>query len=208
MAAAKTEEPILISAKLKENYRCFGRGRKFSFEPGVNLLVGDQGSGKSSLINLIVDYGSGLPFRKEKVRKLLELELGREGKLLAHDFEKANPRTLSHFLDGAGTGFQVGSMFSSHGQTVRAILKALEDNTEPAVILLDEPDMALSPRSAHELGRMFNELAAAGNQLIVAVHNPIVIASQPRVLSLEHGRWLKSETFLAKHAEPADATPA
>jgi hypothetical protein len=37
------------------------------------------------------------------------------------------------------------------------------------------------------------------------VHNPIVVASQEEVLSLEHRRWISSQELLASHAERAGA---
>ena len=44
---------MLNTLKFKENWRCFKAGDTFDFRPGVNLLVGDQGCGKSSLLQAI-----------------------------------------------------------------------------------------------------------------------------------------------------------
>ncbi len=78
------------------------------------------------------------------------------------------------------------------------------------LLLLDEPDMALSIRSVHRLAALLQRAADDGHQVIAAVHNPIVIASQPRVLSLEDRTWMSSERFIMLASEAAardDAAP-
>ena len=44
---------MIKSITFKKDFRCFVKGDKFDFRSGINVLVGDQGSGKSTLIELI-----------------------------------------------------------------------------------------------------------------------------------------------------------
>ena len=51
--------PLLSEVRFREDYRCFTAGQVLTFEKGVNLLVGEQGSGKSTLISLLRDRVAG-----------------------------------------------------------------------------------------------------------------------------------------------------
>jgi predicted ATPase len=86
---------------------------------------------------------------------------------------------------------------------LRALATVVSEAEGRTLLLLDEPDMALSIRSVHRLAALLQRAADDGHQVIAAVHNPIVIASQPRVLSLEDGMWLSSERFIALASEAA-----
>jgi predicted ATPase len=206
---------LMKAVTFKASYRCFEKGRSVTLRPGVNLLVGDQGCGKSSLLSLLRDYWAPesrmLTARSRKearatIKVSTDAPVGRFSVGFV-DFENDNPRTLSYFGDDAL--FQVASKFRSHGQTVLSQLKGIaaaltnvdpdDDLRRTVVLLLDEPDMALSPRSAFELARTFEQLVASGHQVIASVHNPIVIGSQDEVLSLEHGKWMTSAAFLNAH---------
>jgi predicted ATPase len=127
-------------------------------------------------------------------------------RLIVFDFEKQNPRVKSYLEDGFGAfAFQMNAHFKSHGETINALLTGLLERVEKdrkrakLLVLLDEPDMALSPRSAAELARTFQKIAAAGHQVLAAVHNPIVISSQPEVFSVEHRRWMTPAEFFGAH---------
>lgn len=195
---------IFEEMRFKKDHRCFKRGRKLVFRPGVNLLVGEQGTGKSSVIGLIKDLAS--EWESKRTKELISVTT-QNCRLVSFDFEKDSPRTKSYFDEGfAQMQFQIVSITKSHGQTVNELLRQLvvslsKKRGEKALVLLDEPDMALSPRSAHQLARQLAEITKKGHQVIAAVHNPIVIAAFAEVFSLEHKKWMKSEDFLAAHAE-------
>jgi predicted ATPase len=213
---------LLEEISFKKAHRCFKKGRLLKFHPGVNLLVGDQGSGKSTVLQLLHDLAT--KSGHERTTKIISVT-SHGCRVIDFDFERDNPRAKSYFDEGfAAFQFQMKAQFSSHGETINALLRDLErtlshppkDSTKgrgalKVLLLLDEPDMALSPRSAFALVRSFARLAEQGHQIIAAVHNPILISSQPEVLSLEHKRWLKPAAFLAAHeamAEEATEEPS
>lgn len=189
--------PLLSEIRFREDYRCFREGQVLRFEKGVNLLVGEQGTGKSTLITLLRDR-VGNKFKAELSHRVMDVVM-QACYVRWLDFEKDNPRTQAEI--GIHDAFLLRSMSVSHGQTMLAMLNGLERVLQEVpgrtLLLLDEPDMALSIRSVHHLARLLQRAADDGHQVIAAVHNPIVIASQPRVLSLDDGVWTTSERFIA-----------
>ncbi len=191
---------MIHSIKFKEDWRCFSGGVIYKFHPGVNLLVGEQGCGKSSLLDLIRIFG--MPKKK---RNGAEEEIAEKasithdaGTICSFDFERGNPRTLARA--GNGASFQIKAMFSSHGETNLAIIKNA-GRQDSDLILMDEPDSALSIRSCQKLVTTLKKLTESGSQIIAAVHNPIVIQAFEEVYSIEHDRWMLSAEFISSHLE-------
>lgn len=186
---------------LKEDWRCFKKAELFRFRPGVNLIVGDQGTGKSSLVQSIRSVGA-----PKKDYQGIYKKWGFDADLCqiaSFDFEKDNFRTLSYF-DNNAMNFQVASLFKSHGQMVLAMLEGLLQFPKPEthmLFVLDEPDMALSVRSIRRLAKIFKDLAERGDQIIAAVHNPFLIWSQQEVYSVEHREWMTSKDFIQSQTE-------
>ena len=184
------------SIEFTKEWRCFKAGDRFEFRPGINLLVGDQGSGKSSLIGALKGVGLKDPPYKFKHLKETTIVKADPCRTYSFDFEYDNVRTRGHF--GKNMMFQVASMLKSHGETNIAMLNSLKE-ADGCLVMMDEPDMALSIRTCAMLVKRFKELEARGSQVIAAVHNPLVIKAFKDVLSLEHRRWMPSEDFILSH---------
>lgn len=196
---------FLASVTFTDAYRCFAAGDRVEFRPGVNLVVGDQGAGKSSLLAAIV-ANSSRSSRSIPARLGAGVDASPEVEVLSFDFERDNVRTQSAlFADPDKMARQLSALHASHGEAVWGVLEEARARATPAqtVVVLDEPDLALSPRSARRLAALFAEVAGSGSQVIAAVHNPIVIAAFADVYSAEHRRWMPSAEFLAAHADPA-----
>jgi predicted ATPase len=194
-------------------WRCFQK-ETIKFHAGVNLLVGDQGTGKSSLFQAIQvegmkkTYSWNLPL-KDSIPAVIDYQ-GKATPVFAFDFESDNYRTKTWF--GSEIGFHVASMHKSHGEMVTAIIDSWLRIDKPFIVLVDEPDMALSIRSCHKLVRAFQHVTDVGGQVIATAHNPIVIAGFDEVYSLEHRHWMPSGEFIESqgvnqedqlHAKPA-----
>lgn len=188
-----------------KDWRCFKMGDRFEFRPGVNLLVGDQGCGKSSLLKAIHVGGTkakGLSGDKQPRNSVL-IEAS-PIKMYKFDFEKDNLRTQSYF--GDNVQFQVASMWSSHGECTRAIIIGVEEASE-VLFLLDEPDVALSIRSCNQLVTTFKGAAERGCQILASVHSLAVIQQFVNVYSLEHRKWMTSVEFIETQADPTEFVP-
>jgi len=179
-------------------WRCFTGGEVIQFRPGVNLLVGNQGTGKSSLLEAIQIRGMKKPKSlhlpaADSVPVIIDFQ-GDAVPVFAFDFERDNYRTKSFFEDDIT--FHIGAMRSSHGEMVLAMLQGLEIVDKKLLVLFDEPDMALSIKSCRRLVRCFNHVADLGGQVIATAHNPIVIASYEHVYSVEHGKWIGGKEYI------------
>jgi predicted ATPase len=86
-------------------------------------------------------------------------------------------------------------MFSSHGQSNLAIIKAVR-KVKDTVIFMDEPDMALSLRSIVQLIKIFEDAVDRGCQIIAAVHHPFVIWAFPEVYDIAARAWVSSREFV------------
>jgi len=192
---------MLNYLQAKDDWRCFKKDELIAFAPGVNLIVGDQGTGKSSLIQALRAVASTKKFKDEAAKHWsVDADFCR---IASFDFEKDNFRTLSYFDDKA-MHFQLASMWRSHGEMVLAMLEGLlqiKHDDAKMLYVLDEPDMALCVRSIRRLAKIFKELAERGDQVVAAVHNPFLIWSQPEVYSVEHRKWMTSKEFIQSQTE-------
>lgn len=219
---------MLRSLFFSKSFRTFFTADSFLFHPGVNLLVGDQGAGKSTLIECVRAVSASERQRKtmwqsitlepSDVRAVVDVWVQPPVQILAYDFERdsgRNSTVLSQDIDQ-----QLFGMRHSHGEDGRMFLSridAMGHGPAPLVIMFDEPDCAMSPRSCYRLVTMFRRLAAQGHQIVASVHNPIVIlgtvpgddalSAWPNVLSVEHKRWLPAAVFMATQGQPAGTAP-
>lgn len=192
-------------------HRGFKEFEFFDFRMGVNLLVGDQGCGKSTILEAMVAHAKGSKGfwkRSEDTKRATVLDFdptsGVKG-LFAHDFENDNPRTAPAIDLIGQVPMDVGlqCLWKSHGQVGNTVIGLIKEVSN-AVIILDEPDAGLSPRSIRALIEVFKGMADRGCQVLASAHNPWVIGAFPEVLSIEHRRWMPSQEFLLSAEAPRD----
>lgn len=181
---------MLKSIKFKTDYRCFKEGTEFTFNSGLNLIVGDNGCGKSTLLELLINR------QFEKREEVLDYELDKKGKIYLLDFEHQNPRKAGRIEHA----WQAAMIFRSHGESNNFLISSMDKIEEESIILLDEPDMSLSIRSISNLYKILKKNAKT-KQIICSVHNPLLISYVDEVLSLEHGKWINSQEFIARSKE-------
>lgn len=169
--------------------------------PGVTFLVGENGTGKSTLVEAIaVAYG-------------LSPEGGSTGARLttrATESPLADELLLTRGIGGKRAGFFL------RAETMHGFYTYLEDNPRPSgpadvafhemshgesfltlindrftrrgFYCLDEPESALSFSSSLAVVGVLNRLADSGSQVLCATHSP-VIAALPGATILETGDW-------------------
>ncbi len=194
-----TVPPVGIkSLILQEEYHGLKKGLRIDLRDGVNLIVGDQGCGKTSLLELITNKDVDLKVELHEHAKEHEVPF-------AHfDTEKMNPRVagpsreLRSFDD---FGMHLSLKWSSHGEAMNAVLMSKLKSFQ-GILLIDEPESGLSIRSQFALADTFRAAQERGCQLIVATHSIILMEAAKDVYSLEHLRWMKADEFIATQKEP------
>lgn len=186
----------MLTVTWKRKVFGFQPGEVFEFPPGLTLLVGEQGSGKSMLLNQIYETTqpqlAGLPDKPTLRVKVVRLTGDAKTRLVYFDFEHNNPRTRGHIE----TAWEFASLGRSHGEVVYKIIENIP--ADAGVVALDEPDVALSPRSTKFLAKTLKTLAA-GRYVLAAVHSPIVMLEVGEVYSMEHRKRMSALEFLSSH---------
>jgi len=182
-----------------EDFRRYKAGEVLEFKAGINLIVGDQGCGKSSVFEAIIkNWG------------ILTVDYDRDSDYIFLDTESMNPRLDESYkahrefeswreedkakADAAVNRFAKGYYEQSHGQIMLPLLLA-NKKVKNKTIFIDEPEAGLSIRSQYKVLNHYRELSK-NNQLIVATHSVIFIKEIGEVLSLEHKKWMSSDEFI------------
>jgi predicted ATPase len=149
------------------------------------MLEGENGSGKSTLLHSIF-----YALRGEQIEGYAyKLDPGNVqiNKVFLFDAEQHNPRTqLDFFKDQPA--MQEFLQMASHGQVMLSMFSqnfpALPDGT---ILLLDEPEMALSQSNQRRILKMMMELVDQRRfRVIAATHSPILIgAKETYVINLD-----------------------
>jgi predicted ATPase len=163
------------------------------------LLVGNQGCGKSSILDLLARNDT----------KTLNVSLSEETKkkgvdTFYFDTEKMNPRITNPIsysnIDGTSKGIGVGhalnARFVSHGETLVAFTVDSLKQAKDCIVFLDEPESALSLRNQFRLAEEVFSASKRNCQLIIATHCFVLIDAMEQVLSLEHKSWLTAKQFV------------
>jgi predicted ATPase len=172
--------------------------------PGVTILVGENGSGKSTIVEALAAVYPRAGAETPYVHALGPRSNLQDLPLPRHLRARTNPLASPHgfflraeamhgFLaevDADPTQARAWSgerlRARSHGESFLAVLRHRFDQI--GVYFLDEPEAALSFRSCLGLVALLDVLRAEGSQVMVATHSP-VIASLPGATLLELGDW-------------------
>lgn len=171
-------------------------GYEFKCED-INLFVGNQGCGKSTMLNML--------FTGYKDLEIILYPDTQNNEINAFffDTEKDNPRIkdpisfTSPSRGNKGIGFKSAVMtnFASHGQvmekfTISPLLKAKD-----CVIFLDEPESGLSITNQFRLIEAINVAITNNCQIFIATHCYPLIESL-NVISLEHYKQMTGKEFI------------
>ena len=150
------------------------------------MLQGENGCGKSTLLHSIY-----YALREQKVDGFIyRLEPGQVNvqKVFLFDAEAHNPRTqLELFKDQPR--MQEFLQMASHGQVMLSMFREnFPTLPEGTILLLDEPEMALSPSNQRRILKMLKELVAEKKfRIVCATHSPVLIEdSETYVINLDN----------------------
>jgi predicted ATPase len=149
------------------------------------MLTGENGCGKSTLLHSIYRALSG-----ERVDQYIyKLEGGafNPEHVLLFDAEQHNPRTHLELFDEQPE-MKEFVQTASHGQVMLSMFsQTFPSFPEGTVLLLDEPEMALSTSNQRRILKMLMELVDQKKfRIITATHSPVLIeAEETYVIDLD-----------------------
>ena len=178
------------------NLPIFNQTRSLEFDTPVTLFVGENGTGKSTLLEAIALAGGihiwtrleGARCQLNRYEKLLFRCLSLEwsngavpGAYFGSDIFKDFATTLEGWAasdPGQLKYFGGKSLITqSHGQSIMSYFRSRY--RIKGVYFLDEPETALSPKSQLELLDIIGKAGQAGHaQFIIATHSPILLACE------------------------------
>ena len=160
------------------------------------MLTGENGSGKSTLLHSIYYALRGEEIENYVYRaELNNLEFP---KVMLFDAEQHNPRQQLEFFP-EGSEMREFLETASHGQVMLTMFSdTFPSLPDGSVLLLDEPEMALSQSNQWRILKMLKELVDQRNfRIITATHSPILLdAAETYVINLDN--------YINKNVIPVD----
>ncbi|MBW2345055.1 MAG: AAA family ATPase [Deltaproteobacteria bacterium] len=174
------------------NLTTFHQSQRIEFSSLVTFFIGENGTGKSTLLEAIA-HKCGIHIWKSNQARRVEMNPYEEdlykyisvewnnvpgsffSSAIFGDFSRyvdewaASDRSVLKYFGGKSLITQ------SHGQSLMSFFKARY--RIKGLYLLDEPETALSPKSQLGLLRVIGDMSNAGHaQFIIATHSPILMA--------------------------------
>lgn len=138
------------------------------------MIAGENGSGKSTLLQSLY-----MAFRGEKADGFVyrgDLGSAEGRKVFYFDAEQHNPRKHREFFEGQPEMLEFLEM-ASHGQIMLSLFaQSFPSLPEGTILLLDEPEMALSQSNQRRVVKMLKELADnKGMRIVAATHSRVLL---------------------------------
>lgn len=205
MKASKLEQYIRSIELNRENVPSFSEYpfnlpairdlHSLSFHPKVTFIIGENGSGKSTMLESIaVAYG----FNAEGGTKSFNFSSRATYSNLSNYVKviKGTKKPRTGFFLRAKSFYNFASNVDdlevvnsyggrslheqSHGESFLAVF--LNKFTGEGIYILDEPEAALSPSRQMSMLTRMHELVKEGSQFIIATHSPIIMAYPQAVI--------------------------
>ncbi len=187
------------------NISVFQQTERVDFVSPIAFFVGENGSGKSALLDAIGRKSGFLPWGGSKIHRVHENPF--ETRLANYVSPAWDPKHKYGFHFRAETFFNFASSLDdillddpardkyfgggslnvlSHGESFLAFFKGYSFQLD-GLYLLDEPESALSPPNQVKFVRLLLDSLNNGNkQYIIATHSPIILACpQAQILAFD-----------------------
>jgi len=167
---------------------------ELSFERSITVIVGENGTGKSTLLEGIAvlagydEAGGGKGYRPVDHSNAVEKMGGELSRALRASwlpkitngwfFRAESFFSVARYLDEVGQGTRTGPpdfLSHSHGE---GFLRFFEERCQrQGIFIFDEPESALSPSRQIEFLKLMRRMEVSGHcQIIMATHSPVLMA--------------------------------
>ncbi len=164
-------------------------GFDFRFEKSVTIIVGENGTGKSTILEAIAhnagfnEAGGGPGMRAIEAAKWSGADAGALGSRLRSAwlpqvkqgwfFRAETFFSIARYLDESGS--PADYLSASHGEGFMSFFE--ERLNRQGLYILDEPESALSPQRQFDFLKLLRQLQRTNRcQVIMATHSPILMA--------------------------------
>ncbi|PSV00993.1 AAA family ATPase [Photobacterium kishitanii] len=164
----------------KINFRDFKKGDKFIFRKQLTVITGDNGTGKSSLINLIKSRFSSndnnTSIDKDTADQILTTP--RVNKRCFYiDFANDPIKNRTTLSESEDIMIQIGCVQASSGQASIMQLLAQLQNLSTDLLIIDEPERGLAEGRHYLIGHIIRDWVKKNKnvQIIVVTHSKILM---------------------------------
>ena len=167
--------------------------KRILFSAPVTFLVGENGSGKSTIVETVAvaagfnaeggtkNYNFSTENTTSKLADAATLIRGARREKYGYFLRAESFYTTANYAERGtfGPAGPIPILFGgkhiherSHGEAFLAIVKSFR----PGLFIFDEPESALSPQRLLHLMSAMHELEKQGSQFIIATHSPLLLA--------------------------------
>ncbi len=187
-----------------KDYRTFRKGDEIELSNRVTVIVGDNGSGKSSLVgcirqlfdtpwtpsSLVHTMRDGIPI---KVTPEVAPKTPMNYVDLGTDLMKAQTSFMDEHME-----LQIRTLQLSHGQSAMIQVNEMVQRSKTNFHIIDEPERGLSPSRSFMMAEALNEAIESrpDDQFIVVTHNlPIMKRLAEKVLFLPMKIYVEPDVY-------------